>query len=369
MKKNIPLIIILINIVLLIIAICVILFIKYRQSTNMVSNVEPYIENNEITEENSITEETENNEENLEDENNAIEETPEENNQNNNNTVSSTNQYYIKVNYQANTVTVYVKDENGNYTVPYKVMVCSTGSDTPTSGVYKISDKYTWRLLFGDVYGQYACRITGHILFHSVPYLQQSPDTLEYWEYDKLGTSASAGCIRLTVKDAKWIYDNCAKGTQVEFYGSSDPGPLGKPSAQKIANEDESVRNWDPTDPNSNNPWKNYDSSKKNNKNSNEVPKNDTTTNNNTNTNTNTNNNNNNNNVSTGNNTTTNNNVDNSIDKNNVVQNNIVENNNHNNTVNQNNIVKDKNVVTNDNTIKSNSNSTIVDNNKINTAI
>ncbi len=349
MKKNIPLIIILINIVLLIIAICVILFIRYRHSsTNMVSNVEPYIENNEIKEEDPVVDATETNEEN-EDENNVTEEVTEESNENNNNnSVSSTNQYYIKVNYQANTVTVYVKDENGNYTVPYKVMVCSTGSDTPTSGVYKMSDKYTWRLLFGDVYGQYACRITGHILFHSVPYLQQSPDTLEYLEYDKLGTSASAGCIRLTVKDAKWIYDNCAKGTQVEFYGSSDPGPLGKPSAQKIANEDDSVRNWDPTDPNSNNPWKNYNSSKENDKNSSEVPKNNTTPNNN--------------NVSTDNNNTTNNNVDNSIDKNNVVENNTVDNNTSKNTVNKDNSssnLKDKNVVTNDNTIKSNSNSII----------
>ena len=168
------------------------------------------------------------------------------------------NTYYIKVNNQANVVTVYKKDSKGKYTVPVKAMLCSVGTATPKSGVYKTSDMYTWRLLEGNVYGQYAVRITGHILFHSVPYTKQAKDTLEWWEYDKLGTDASLGCVRLTVQDAKWIYDNCAKGTQVEFYSSSNPGPLGKPTAKKISSYSEELKNWDPTDPDYRNPWKTY---------------------------------------------------------------------------------------------------------------
>jgi lipoprotein-anchoring transpeptidase ErfK/SrfK len=163
--------------------------------------------------------------------------------------------YYIKVNIAANTVTVYGKDEDGEYTDPIKAMVCSTGTATPKTGVYKISDRYRWRSLFGGVYGQYAVRIHGNILFHSVPYTEMSQDTLEYEEYDKLGTSASAGCIRLTVKDVKWIYDNVAAGSSVEFYSDkNNPGPLGKPTAQKIS-DNKANRNWDPTDPDSRNPW------------------------------------------------------------------------------------------------------------------
>lgn len=69
------------------------------------------------------------------------------------------------------------------------------------------------------------------------------------------GTSASMGCIRLTVEDAKWIYDNCKSGTTVGFYSSEDPGPLGKPET-KIISDNEECRNWDPTDPADNNPWK-----------------------------------------------------------------------------------------------------------------
>ena len=165
--------------------------------------------------------------------------------------------YYLKVNYGANVVTAYKKDSSGKYTIPVKAMVCSTGKATPTSGTYKMSNKYRWHQLNGGVYGQYCSRITGHILFHSVPYAKNTPDSLKYTAYDKLGTKASAGCIRLTVADALWIYNNCQSGTYVEFYSSSDPGPLGKPSAKKISSN-EKCRNWDPTDPLSNNPWKSY---------------------------------------------------------------------------------------------------------------
>ena len=136
-------------------------------------------------------------------------------------------------------------------------MVCSCGTYTPKSGTYKTTNKYVWRPLINNVYGHYATRIVKKILFHSVPYTSSSNDALEYWEYDKLGQTASEGCVRLTVRDAKWIYNNCPSGTMVEFYSSSNPGPLGKPSAQKISSNTE-CRNWDPTDPAAGNPWRTY---------------------------------------------------------------------------------------------------------------
>lgn len=171
--------------------------------------------------------------------------------------------YYIKVNIRANVVNIYKTDIDGNYTVPYKAMICSTGKATPAAGkIYTMpNDKWnrsTWGAMVGGVYAQYYSRINGSILFHSVPYTKQKKSSLEYWEYDKLGTKASAGCIRLTVEDAKWIYNNCPPGTKVEFYASSDPGPFGKPTARKISNESSAVRGWDPTDPDSSNPWNNY---------------------------------------------------------------------------------------------------------------
>ena len=232
---------------------------EFREEDNNINeNVEePENENN-----------NENNSENeiKEDENKKDIQSEENTNKTNQKTSKNDGNYYIKVNLQANVVTIYKKDEEGKFTVPVKAMVCSTGTATPTSGVYSTTNKYEWRLLIGNVYGQYATRIVGSILFHSVPYTKKDPSALEYWEYDKLGTKASAGCIRLTVKDAKWIYDNCKSGTKVEFYSDSNPGPLGKPTAQKISNVDESIRIWDPTDPKSNNPWKTYNPNKEENK-------------------------------------------------------------------------------------------------------
>ena len=121
------------------------------------------------------------------------------------------NKYYIKVNYGAQVVNVYTYDKDGKYTVPVKAFVCSTGTETPRSGVYRIPAKITWCYMYGNVWGHYCSQIVGNILFHSVPYLERNNHTLEYWAYDQLGTKASMGCIRLTTRDAKWItyYCNC----------------------------------------------------------------------------------------------------------------------------------------------------------------
>ena len=164
--------------------------------------------------------------------------------------VDAATKYSIKVNYRANVVTIYKSGK------PYKAMLCSTGSATPKKGTYKLSYRYRWHGLKGGVKGQYCVVITGNIWFHSVPYSSQSVSKLKKNEYDKLGTSCSMGCVRLSVKDAKWIYDNCKKGTPVTFYASENPGPLGKPEGYKINGAPPYYIGWDPTDPNKNNPWR-----------------------------------------------------------------------------------------------------------------
>lgn len=167
--------------------------------------------------------------------------------------------YLIKVNRLLNCVTVYTRDSNDEFTVPYKAMACSTGkyiNNTPL-GTFRTSSKYTWRLMVDGTHSQYATRIYGGILFHSVPCYRPSKDQLEVAEFNKLGSPASLGCIRLTVEDSKWIYDNCPSGTTVIIYDDADsPGPLGKPEVIKIP-EDSPYAGWDPTDPDSNNPWNN----------------------------------------------------------------------------------------------------------------
>ena len=163
--------------------------------------------------------------------------------------------YLLCVNRAASCVTVYADNGAGSYSTPYMAMVCSGGADTPT-GSFSTPVSYHWRLLSGPCYGQYATRIDGPYLFHSVPYYTQHKDDLEYDEFNKLGTPASLGCIRLAVVDVRWIFENCPIGTPVVIYDDAEnPGPMGKPETLYIDPADETLRGWDPTDPDPANPW------------------------------------------------------------------------------------------------------------------
>lgn len=170
---------------------------------------------------------------------------------------SSKELYSVKVNRRTNTVTVYTYDDRGDYVVPVRAMVCSCGENTeenitPT-GEYSVYFKSRWHALFGDVYGQYVTGFSGHYLFHSVPYINTYADTLKTEEFNKLGSNASQGCVRLMVSDTKWIYDNIDMNTKVEVIDEDESAdPLGKPEVVRV---NEKLK-WDPTDPASSNPYK-----------------------------------------------------------------------------------------------------------------
>lgn len=164
------------------------------------------------------------------------------------NAAANSSTYKIKVNTQTNVVTVYKK--YGTQYKPYRSMVCSSGGKKTPLGTFKLKYKIRWCKLVGNVWGQYCSVINGDYLFHSVPYKAKAKNTVIGREYNKLGTSCSHGCIRLSAMDAKWIYSNCPSGTKVTLFRSKSKGPLGKPVPIKVAN-----RNiWDPTDPDSKNP-------------------------------------------------------------------------------------------------------------------
>lgn len=170
--------------------------------------------------------------------------------------------YFIAVNRATCTVTVYTLDDSGSYTVPYKAMVCSVGKPgrgiTPTGSFTLSGYNRQWCYMRDGSYGQYACQFKGSYLFHSVCYNKADPSTLMTYEYNDLGRPASLGCVRLQTADAKWIYDNCAGGTQVRIFdGVAADDPLGKPD-KRVAYIDPSDPNagWDPTDEREENPWR-----------------------------------------------------------------------------------------------------------------
>lgn len=123
----------------------------------------------------------------------------------------------IDVNNQV--TTVYGRDANGEYTVIVRQMLCSTGTvknPSPT-GEFVLSGRHAQWCKFPQ-YGSYArywTKINSSIAFHSVIYNSVSNTDMKTSSYEKLGRRASHGCIRLTVADAKWIFDNVGKGTVV----------------------------------------------------------------------------------------------------------------------------------------------------------
>ena len=154
--------------------------------------------------------------------------------------------YRATINRSKNVVVIYARDGAKGYTIPVKVFTCSVGREgTPTpTGRFNTSAKYRWKSLMGPSWGQYATRIVGGILFHSVSGPNKSIYSLPAAQYNLLGGPASAGCVRLTVRDAKWIYDNCQLGMQVTISDTAYV-PFDKPKPARIP----ASQNWDPTDP------------------------------------------------------------------------------------------------------------------------
>lgn len=110
-------------------------------------------------------------------------------------------------------VTVFYKGQE------VKKMTCSAGtpSDPTPLGTFNTSQKiyYAWLPKY-DVGVFYIVRFIGPYLFHSVPFDRQGNMIIE--EYEKLGTPASHGCIRLALEDAKWFYDTLPLGVGVTIH-------------------------------------------------------------------------------------------------------------------------------------------------------
>ncbi|MCR4717390.1 MAG: L,D-transpeptidase [Lachnospiraceae bacterium] len=169
------------------------------------------------------------------------------------NILPSNTRYYLDVLLAKNMVMVYAKDGNKGYTIPAKAMICSTGMPGHGTiiGTYSLYKIAPWRSLFYNSVGQYATNIHGNILFHSVVYKRYGDHySLDKTEYNKLGKSASHGCVRLPVKDAKWIYDHTGNIDKAVLRTAtvSEKTPLDKPKKKKIGKTKDG-RYYDPTDP------------------------------------------------------------------------------------------------------------------------
>lgn len=129
--------------------------------------------------------------------------------------------YAITVDVANQVTTVYGLDENGEHTVIVRQMLCSTGTKSNPSdpGDWVLTGRKAKWCYFPKWGGhaRYWTRINSSIAFHSVIYNAVDTKALAKSSYKNLGKRVSHGCIRLTVADAKWIYDNCGEGTVVSI--------------------------------------------------------------------------------------------------------------------------------------------------------
>lgn len=133
------------------------------------------------------------------------------------NTTKDPTMFKLTVDVTNKVVKVYKK--SGDTYVLYRLMICTVGQSgysTP-KGTFSLTG---YHVRFGyfskyNCYAQYWSQINGQILFHSILFSRQENSAYRVTSYNNLGKAASHGCVRLSVPDAKWVYENCPKGTQV----------------------------------------------------------------------------------------------------------------------------------------------------------
>ena len=132
--------------------------------------------------------------------------------------------YALMVDVTNQITRAYTYDEDGDYTVLVREMICSTGTrQNPTPlGTYTMpKSRARWGYFpTWDSHAQYLTRIDSANAFHSVLYTEPNEMALAVSSYNALGTRQSHGCVRLLVSDARWIYENCKAGTKITVYES-----------------------------------------------------------------------------------------------------------------------------------------------------
>lgn len=126
--------------------------------------------------------------------------------------ISSNTNYLIYLNL--NEQKTYIYEGNTDNWSLIKSFISSTGvegKETP-KGIFSVINKGEW--FFSPEFNQgakYWVQFMGDYLFHSVPFDESQSTIVD----NTLGKPASHGCIRLSVEDAKWLYDNIPNGTKI----------------------------------------------------------------------------------------------------------------------------------------------------------
>ena len=138
--------------------------------------------------------------------------------------------FEVDVANQAVKVWKYNRDTK-DYTDLDRCFICATGTKRYPSplGTFTLSGRRAAHCKFptwGGGEARWWTKITDEIAFHSVLYGDSSDDfSLKVGSFNGLGSRGSHGCIRMTVADAKWIYDHVKPGMKVWIHDDAAPDP------------------------------------------------------------------------------------------------------------------------------------------------
>ena len=140
--------------------------------------------------------------------------------------------YFFEVDVANQIVKVWkYSEETDKYTDLDQTFICTTGTKKNPSpiGTFTLNGRrarYCTFPTWGGNDARWWTQITPEIAFHSVIYVDAAkPETLVVSSLKNLGKRGSHGCIRLTLDDAKWVYDHAREGMKVWIHDDAAADP------------------------------------------------------------------------------------------------------------------------------------------------
>lgn len=125
--------------------------------------------------------------------------------------INSDTTYFVAVSKSQREVYIYHKEIDSWEII--KTFSCSIGApENPTIEGNFQSGLKGKELRINETYVKYFTQISGDYLFHSIPYNEVGEAT-----DDSLGEAVSHGCVRLSLEDAKYIYDTIPARTGIKI--------------------------------------------------------------------------------------------------------------------------------------------------------
>ncbi len=128
--------------------------------------------------------------------------------------VVSGSNYYLFVNKEDFTITVYRADEKGQRTqeVVRTITTALGKRTTPTpTGIFVLGEKKPWHF-FTTSYAPFAITYTSGKFLHGPLYAAKSTRALKVASTASFGTNATGGCLRIPYEDSLWLYFHTVSG-------------------------------------------------------------------------------------------------------------------------------------------------------------